>query len=65
MTSSRKPRESKKPPWAGAKGPGYEFNEEGDLVWFESASFMARRSSGSSKRSPKTRGHEISCPETR
>ena len=42
MKSSGKSREPKKtPPWAGKRGPGYEFDEEGDLVWFASASFMA------------------------
>jgi hypothetical protein len=32
----------KKPDWAGKSGPWYEFDEEGDLVWFVSPSSMAK-----------------------
>jgi len=32
-----------KPEWAGTAGPGYEFDEDGDLLWFASASVTGYR----------------------
>lgn len=44
MRPTRKSHEPENPPpWAGKSGPGFEFDEEGDLIWFASASSMAGR----------------------
>jgi hypothetical protein len=36
----RESGEPVKPPPAGERGPGYEFDEDGELIWFASPSFM-------------------------
>jgi hypothetical protein len=38
MASKEPPK--KKPPWAGQVGPGYVFDEDGELRLFESVSWM-------------------------
>ena len=43
MSPPRKTPKTKTPPWAGKSGPGYEFDEDGDLRWFASVSFMVGR----------------------
>ena len=43
MSSRRKTPKNVKPPWAGKSGPGYEFDADGDLRWFVSASILAGR----------------------
>jgi hypothetical protein len=40
-SNGESPDVKKPPPWAGKTGLGYEFDEDGDLLWYASASFMA------------------------